>query len=203
MEHIHQIVFRYVANSTFHITVFSNMFIISTGAKFLSNLIRLRKKHLFRVKLTKSQCKANHLMNFSFYYFGSKFYFLYIFLFVLLFCSFFRTYNLTLQITFVNIDWGGWNCRDVTTLSLFNVSFCSIIHLRSQVRLGRDGRTSAHSIVWKKEIFLCFYLTKKWKRRRSKSTSRKNAVFNIALFFFSLLFILCMVFWRTLKVMIF
>jgi len=156
LQHIHQIVFRYVGYSTFHITVFPNMSTISTGAKFLSNLIRLRKKHLFRVKLSKSQCKGSHLVNLSFYYFCFICYFLYIFLFVVLFCSFFMTYNLTLQITFVNVDWGGWNCRDVTTLSLFNVNFCSVIHLRSQVRLGRDGRTSAHSIVWKKDIFLCF-----------------------------------------------
>jgi len=151
LQHIHQIIFRYVGNSTFHITVFSNMSTISTGAKFLSNLIRLRKKHLFRMKLSKSQCKASHLVNFSFYILFSLYFFV-----VLLFCSFFRTYNLTLQITFINVDWGGWNCRDVTTLSLFNVSFYSVIHLRSQVRLGRDGRTSAHSIIWKKEIFLCF-----------------------------------------------
>jgi len=155
LQHIHQIVFRYVGNSTFYITVFSNMSTILTGAKFLSNLIRLRKKHLFRVKLSKSQCKASHLVNFSFYIFVLYFIF-FIYIFVLLFCSFFRTYNLTLQIMFVNIDWGVWNCRDVTTLSLFNVGFYPVIHLRSQVRLGRDGRTSAHSIVWKKEIFLCF-----------------------------------------------
>jgi len=129
---------------------------ISTGAKFLSNLIGLQKKHLFRVKLSKSQCKASHPVNFSFNIFVLYFIFSIYFVFVLLFSSFFKTYNPTLQITFVNVDWGGWNCRDVTTLSLFNVSFCSVIHLRSQVRLGRDGRTSTHSIVWKKEIFLCF-----------------------------------------------
>jgi len=41
LRHIHQIVFRYVGNSAFHITVFPNMSTISTGAKFFSNLIRL------------------------------------------------------------------------------------------------------------------------------------------------------------------
>ncbi|QCD93964.1 hypothetical protein DEO72_LG5g2041 [Vigna unguiculata] len=34
---------------------------ISTATKFLTNIHRLRTKHLFRVKLTKSQSQASHL----------------------------------------------------------------------------------------------------------------------------------------------
>jgi len=82
LQHIHQILFRYVGNSTVQIIVFSNMSTISTAQKFLSNLIWLRKKHLFRVKYTKSQCKANHLVNFVILYFCFKCYFVYIFFFV-------------------------------------------------------------------------------------------------------------------------
>jgi len=63
LQHIHQILFRYVGNSTFQITVFSSMTAISTATKFLTNIHRLRTKHLFRVKLTKSQSQASHLVN--------------------------------------------------------------------------------------------------------------------------------------------
>jgi len=63
LKHIYQILFRYVGNSTFQITVFSGMTAISTATKFLTNIHRLRTKPLFRVKLTKSQSKASHLMN--------------------------------------------------------------------------------------------------------------------------------------------
>ena len=97
LQHIHQIVFRYVGNSTFHITIFSNMSTISTGVKFLSNLIRLRKKHLFRVKLTKSQYKASHLVNFSFYIFV-----LYFILFIYFFCALIQFFFQDLQSDFVD-----------------------------------------------------------------------------------------------------
>ena len=63
LQHIHQILFRFVGNSTFQITVFSDMTAISTATKFLTNIHRLRTKHLFRVKLTKSQTQASHLVN--------------------------------------------------------------------------------------------------------------------------------------------
>jgi len=63
LEYMHQIIFRYVGNLTFQITVFSSMSEISTATKFLTNIHRMRRKHLFRVKLTKSQSKANHLVN--------------------------------------------------------------------------------------------------------------------------------------------
>jgi len=39
LEHIHQILFRYVGNSTFQITVFSSMSTISTTMKFLQTYI--------------------------------------------------------------------------------------------------------------------------------------------------------------------
>ena len=97
LQHIHQIVFRYVGNSTFHIIVFSNMSTISTGAKFLSNLIRLRKKHLFRVKLSKSQCKASHLVNFSFYNFV-----LYFIFFIYFFCALILLFFQDLQSDFAD-----------------------------------------------------------------------------------------------------
>ena len=63
LQHIHQSLFRYIGNSTFQITVFSNMTAISTAAKFLSNIHRLLSKQFFRVKLTKSQSQASHLVN--------------------------------------------------------------------------------------------------------------------------------------------
>jgi len=77
LQHIHQILFRYVGNSTFQIIVFSSMTAISTTDKFLSNIHRLRTKQLFRVKLTKSQSQASHLVNNVLLY-----YFLYAILFI-------------------------------------------------------------------------------------------------------------------------
>jgi len=41
---------------------------ISIGAKFLSNIHRLRSKKFFRVKLAKSQSQASHLVNNVFLY---------------------------------------------------------------------------------------------------------------------------------------
>jgi len=80
---------------------------ISTATKFLTNIHRLRTKHL-------------------------------------------------LQLMFRNVDSRGWNCRDRPTHAWFSVSFWCVIHLRSQLRLGRDGRTFAYSIGWKKwMLFAC------------------------------------------------
>jgi len=149
LEHIHQILLKYVDNSTSQITVFSSISAISNTMKFLTNIHRMRTKHLFRVKLTKSQSKASHLLNNVLLYCFFVCYFVdiscYLF-FCLFFIYFFRTYQLTLQLTFGNIYLRGWNCRDRRTHALFSVSFWCVIHLRSQLRLGRDGRTFAYSI---------------------------------------------------------
>jgi len=83
LQHIHQIIFRYVGNSTFQITVFSGMTAISTAAKFLTNIHRLRSKQFFRVKLTKSQSQASHLVNILLlYYFLYSIHFIEVFIYL-------------------------------------------------------------------------------------------------------------------------
>jgi len=106
LEHIHQILFRYVGNSTFQITVFSSMSAISIATKFLTNILWMWTKHPFRMKLTKSQRKWAIWWTIWFYI---VFYMLFCwyklwFIFLFLFCFFLQDLPLTLQLTFGNVD---------------------------------------------------------------------------------------------------